>query len=95
MEGETLSIKDAAAASGLSAKTIRYYEDIGLIPKAQRSNPDARTGGDRVYDAADVGRLRFICHARMLDLGLDAVRDLLKLAEHGCQARHNGKGAAL
>jgi DNA-binding transcriptional MerR regulator len=87
MEDETLSIGDAAVASGLSAKTIRYYEDVGLIPKARRSNTVARTGGDRVYDDTDIGRLRYIRHARMLGLGLDAIRDLLKLAEHGCPGR--------
>ena len=87
MKSETLSIGDAAAASGLSTKTIRYYEDVELIPKARRSNTEARTGGDRVYDDADIGRLRFIRHARMLGLGLDSIRDLLKLAEHGCPGR--------
>jgi DNA-binding transcriptional MerR regulator len=87
MEGETLSIGGAAAASGLSAKTIRYYEDVGLIPKARRSNTDARTGGDRVYDGTDVSRLRFIRHARLLGLGLEAIRDLLKLAEYGCPGK--------
>lgn len=85
--GETLSIGDAAAASGLSTKTIRYYEDVELIPKARRSNTEARTGGDRVYDDTDIGRLRFIRHARMLGLGLESIRDLLKLAEHGCPGR--------
>ncbi len=87
MESETLAIGEAATASGLSAKTIRYYEQVGLIPKARRSNADARTGGDRVYDGTDIGRLRFIRHARLLGLGLEAIRDLLKLAEYGCPGR--------
>lgn len=78
------SIGAAAEASGVSVKTIRYYEEIGLIPKAPRSNAAARTGGDRVYTTVDVGRLRFIRRARMLDLGLDDIRDLLALAENGC-----------
>ncbi|WP_372611797.1 MerR family transcriptional regulator [Halomonas sp.] len=87
MPSETLSIGEAAAASGLSTKTIRYYEKVALIPKARRSNAIARTGGDRVYAEADVGRLRFIRHARLLGLSLDAIRDLLELAEHGCPGR--------
>lgn len=80
----TLSIGEAARASGLNAKTIRYYEQIGLIPRARRSNRAARTGGNRLYDRADVERLRFIRNARLLGLGLDDIRELLMAAEGGC-----------
>ena len=85
MEVRQLSIGEAAEAAGLSVKTIRYYEEIGLIPKARRHDGNARTGGNRVYTEADIGRLRFINHARMLDLGLDDIRDLLAIADkQGC-----------
>ena len=78
-------IGEAARASGLTVKTIRYYEQIGLIPKAARRNKGAHTGGDRVYDEADVGRLRYIHHARLLGLGLADIRELLALADgKGC-----------
>lgn len=78
-------IGDAAEASGLTVKTIHYYEQIGLIPRAQRWNSGAHTGGNRVYGEADVGRLRFIYHARLLGLGLPDIRKLLALADgKGC-----------
>jgi DNA-binding transcriptional MerR regulator len=87
MDGITFSIGKAAAASGLTAKTVRYYEKIGLIPHARRGNSTARTGGNRIYRDVDVDRLRFIRHTRMLDLGLDDIADLLALAENGCPGR--------
>ncbi len=78
-------IGDAAEASGLTVKTIHYYEQIKLIPRAQRRNSGAHTGGNRVYGEADVGRLRFIYHARLLGLGLPDIRKLLALADgKGC-----------
>ena len=67
------------------AKTIRYYEEIELIPKAPRHDSAARTGGNRIYSEADIGRLKFIHHARMLDLNLDDIRELLAIADkEGC-----------
>ena len=69
----------------MSIKTIRYYEEIELIPKAERHDGNARTGGNRVYSEADIGRLRFIHHARMLDLNLNDIRELLAIVdEQGC-----------
>lgn len=82
------SIGEAARLSGLSAKTIRYYEEVGLIPRARRRTGAARGAGDRVYGEADVGRLRFIRHARIVDLGLAEIRELLGIAESGCPSRH-------
>ena len=80
MDVRGYKIGDAAEASGLTVKTIHYYEQIGLIPRAQRRNSGAHTGGNRVYGEADVGRLRFIYHARLLGLGLPDIRTLLALA---------------
>lgn len=82
-----LSIGEAAQAAGLTAKTIRYYEQVGLIPKARRRNRAGapHTGGDRIYGEEDVGRLRFICHARLVDLSLSDIRELLDIADkRGC-----------
>ncbi len=85
MEDSHLSIGGAAKATGLSVKTVRYYEEIGLIRKAPRHDSTARTGGNRVYSEADIGRLRFIHHARMLDLRLDDIRELLGIVDRrGC-----------
>jgi len=85
MDQTTLSIGEAAKRSGLSVKTIRYYEEVGLIPKAARTNGGVPTGGRRFYSEADVGRLSFIRHARLFGLSLADIRRLLVLADgKGC-----------
>jgi MerR family copper efflux transcriptional regulator len=85
MSREHLSIGQAAEASGLTVTTIRYYEGIGLIPQARRGNRAARTGGNRLYDADDLRRLRFIRTGRLLGLGLEDIGEMLALAEgSGC-----------
>ncbi|MDA3922921.1 MAG: MerR family transcriptional regulator [Salinisphaera sp.] len=83
MNEQYVSIGQAARASGLSVKAIRYYEQIGLIPPPRRHDCYAQTGGNRVFSAADLKRLHFIHHARLLELGLDEVRDLLNYLDAG------------
>ncbi len=84
-ERVTFSIGEAAKAADLPVKTLRYYEQIGMIPKVRRTNGGARTGGHRLYTEADVGRLRFIRHARLFGLPLSDVRELMALADgKGC-----------
>lgn len=69
-----MNIGTAAARSGVPAKTIRYYESIGLIPRA------ARTGGNyRDYDDSDLQTLRFIQRARRLGFAVKDVASLLTL----------------
>lgn len=69
-----LNIGLVAEATGLPAKTIRYYESIGLVEPARRS-----TGNYRVYDVRDVTTLRFIERARRLGFSLKEVSELLTL----------------
>jgi len=84
----TYSIGEAAKAAQLPVKTIRYYEEIGLIPKAARTNGGIHTRGHRLYSDADIGRLSFIRHARLFGLSLADIRKLLALADSkGCPSK--------
>ena len=69
-----MQIGQAAAASGVSAKMIRHYEAIGLVPAADR-----RSSNYRDYSAEDIHRLGFIGRARDLGFSIDEIRDLLRL----------------
>jgi DNA-binding transcriptional MerR regulator len=77
-------IGDAARASGLTVKTIRYYEEIGLIPEAARTQGGPHVS-HRIYNEAQVSRMQFIHHARLFGLPLADIRELLALADgKGC-----------
>ena len=79
-----LTIGSVAKATGCKVQTIRYYEQIGLLPKPFRSE-----GNQRLYGKTDVDRLMFIRHARDLGFNLQAIRDLLSLSEapeQSCEA---------
>ena len=69
-----MNIGQAAAASGVSAKMLRHYEGIGLIPKAGRTE-----AGYRTYGEAEVHTLRFIRRARDLGLPIERIRLLVGL----------------
>ena len=69
-----MNIGEASARSGVSAKMIRYYEGIGLLPK-----PDRRESGYRLYDDSDVHRLRFVRRARDFGFPVERIRELLRL----------------
>lgn len=69
-----MNIGEASRASKVSAKMIRYYERIGLIPPAERTD-----SGYRAYGQADVHRLHFIRRARDLGFSVAEIGDLLNL----------------
>ena len=68
-----MNIGAASERSGLPAKTIRYYEDIGLL------KPDRSGNGYRDYSATDLHRLRFLQRARGLGFSVEECRQLLSL----------------
>ena len=74
MGGTGINITEAARASGLSAKTIRYYEEIGLV------SPQRGPNGYRLFSPEEVRRLMFLGRARRLDFSLQDCRDLLMLS---------------
>lgn len=73
---QDIAIGEAARRSGVKVPTIRYYEQIGLLPVPPRSE-----GNRRLYDDTDLRRLAFIRHARELGFEIDAIRTLLALQD--------------
>lgn len=76
-----LTIGKLGNAAGVKVPTIRYYEQIGLLPEPVRS-----TGNQRLYPRAALDRLAFVRHARELGFPLDAIRDLLSLSDRPDQS---------
>ena len=82
MAPSQISIGVLAARSGTNAPTIRYYEEIGLLPPAIRT-----AGGQRAYGPRDLERLTFIRRCRDFGFPIEQVRTLLTLTEkpdHNC-----------
>jgi len=80
----TMGIGALARRTGTKVQTIRYYEEIGLMPPPERT-----AGGQRRYDRQALDRLAFIRHAREMGFSLDMVRELLELSDQparSCEA---------
>ena len=73
-----MRIGQLAKTVGVDTPTIRFYESVGLLPE-----PARRTSGYRDYDQSDVERLRFVRQARLLELPLDDIREILALRDRG------------
>ena len=73
---DQLPIGEVARASGVKVPTIRYYEQIGLLPSPPRSE-----GNRRLYGEGEIRRLAFIRHARELGFEIEAIRTLVSLQD--------------
>jgi DNA-binding transcriptional MerR regulator len=71
-----LKIQELSQASGVPTKTIRFYEESGVLP-----SPARKPNGYRDYDQSDIERLRLVAGARRLDLSLDDIREILALRD--------------
>ena len=76
MSARECTIGILARAGGVKVQTIRYYEQVGLLPVPRRS-----PGNQRIYTKAHMDRLKFIRHSRALGFSLDQIRELLALSE--------------
>lgn len=85
----TMTIGEASARSGVPAKTIRYYEQTGLIGRAGRG-PNLY----RAYDAEDVAMLRFIGRARQLGFSIEDLKSLIALYRDRSRSSRDVKALA-
>ena len=85
-----LNIGEAAKSSGVTAKMIRHYEDIGLIPKAKRTY-----SGYRTYAESEIHTLRFIKQSRKLGFSIKQIGDLLALWQDRRRSSERVKSLAL
>ena len=76
--GETILIKDLCKKLDMNPKTVRFYEEIGVIPKAERNNLNYR-----VYSQDDFKSLSFIKKARALGLSIDNIKNIISIREEG------------
>lgn len=84
-----MNVGNAAARSGLPAKTIRYYEEIGLVA------PERAGNGYRRYSGDDIHRLAFLKRARGLGFSIEECRQLMALYEDRSRASHDVRSIAV
>lgn len=71
-----MEIRDLVEHTGVPAKTIRYYEEINILPP-----PTRKPNGYREYSDVDVDRLKLVAGARRLDISLDEIKEILDLRD--------------
>jgi DNA-binding transcriptional MerR regulator len=73
-----MQINELEKSTGVSAKTIRYYEEIALLPP-----PNRKPNGYRDYSETDVDRLKLVSGARRLDFSIAEIKEILDLRDRG------------
>ncbi len=84
-----MQIGDVAERTALSPRTIRHYEEVGLLPEAERS-----AGGFRLYSEDAVARLLLITRMKPLDFTLEEMRDLIELRDRLANPRLSARTRA-
>ncbi|MBI4611087.1 MAG: MerR family transcriptional regulator [Candidatus Rokubacteria bacterium] len=84
MRNGSLKIGEAAKRLGMNPRTIRFYESAGLLPPSKRTAHGYASAGHRLFSPEDLGRLQFVRQARLLDLSLDQIRELVEVTDEGC-----------
>lgn len=73
-----MEIRNLANKTGIPAKTIRYYESVGVLPPPKR-----KPNGYRTYDEADVARVYFAVGARRLEFSLEDIAEIMAMRDRG------------
>ena len=81
-----LTIGELAERVGIGAKTLRYFEQVGLLPEPERSS-----GGYRLYSELDVRRAELVRRAKALDMGLAEIQELVEFAGTGSCSDFQGR----
>ncbi len=81
---KSYKISDVSKETGLSADTLRYYEKAGLLKNIHRAS-----SGVRLYNDADLSRLRFIQRAKTMNFSLDEISKLLQMRENPARVKKN------
>jgi DNA-binding transcriptional MerR regulator len=81
-----MQIGEVAEQTGLSLRTIRYYEEVGLVAPSART-----TGGFRLYSETDLARLRLVRRMKPLDFSLEEMKDVLAVLD-GLEAADSMSG---
>lgn len=76
MGSKAIQIGEAARATGVPPKTLRYYEDLGLV------RPDRTASGYRLYDSKELERIHFVLRAKQLGFTLNEISDVMALREN-------------
>lgn len=84
MRDGAYKIGEAAKRLGMNPRTIRFYESAGLVPPPKRTAHGYASAGHRLFTSEDLRRLRFVRQARLLDLSLGQIRELIEAVDDGC-----------
>jgi len=84
MRNEIFKIGEAAKCLGMNPRTIRFYESAGLLPPPKRTEHGYASAGHRLFSPEDLRSLQFVQRARLLDLSLGQIRELVEVTNEGC-----------